>query len=524
MARALRKEPGRRYGSVAALAEDLRRHCEGLPVSARKDTLGYRAGKFVRRNKVGAAAAALVLLALVGGLVATTWQAGVAERERDRAQQERDHARAAQARAETSQKQAERINKFLQQLLASASPRKLGKDVKVVQVLDAAGATVDQELAGEPEVLAQVHRTLGETYQALGLYQQATAHHLAARDLLRRLHGDEDERTVYAEINYAHAWCLTGTFVEPEPLLRRDLAWLRRQPKADDAQMSRVLRVWGYCLTEFHRNPEAQAAFEEALVHAARVGGENSIEYANILLQLGTLKRYDKDYGVATVLLRRAVAIYERIAPDDPQLTVNEFSVCLVLIEQHRFAEAQSEWEQSMRDCTRTMGNNDNRWHLELLFVSEVLDFARGDFAKVVAEGREILAQRTAVSPSSDGYVTTARYVLGASLTRTGHAAEGEPLLREALANYDPAAPAFLLVYGNIETALGDCLLAQKRDKEAEGLLLTGYDKLERDPGEQAATVAAAAARLHDLYLARHQPAEAARFAVKGPGSDESPR
>jgi eukaryotic-like serine/threonine-protein kinase len=83
---ALRKEPARRYQSVERLAGDLRRHLEGLPVRARPDTFGYRAGKFVRRNRVAVAAGTLVLLALVGGTVATAYQAR--------------QARAAQARAE----------------------------------------------------------------------------------------------------------------------------------------------------------------------------------------------------------------------------------------------------------------------------------------------------------------------------------------------------------------------------------------------------------------------------------------
>ena len=79
-AKALRKEPARRYPSAAALSEDIRRHCEGLPVTARKDTPGYRAGKFVRRNKVGVTAAALVVLALIAGLVATALEARRADR------------------------------------------------------------------------------------------------------------------------------------------------------------------------------------------------------------------------------------------------------------------------------------------------------------------------------------------------------------------------------------------------------------------------------------------------------------
>ena len=81
---ALRKEPERRYSSVGRLADDVRRHLEGLPVTARKDTVGYRSAKFIRRHRVGVAAAAIVLLSLVGGIVATNWQARRAEQQRAR--------------------------------------------------------------------------------------------------------------------------------------------------------------------------------------------------------------------------------------------------------------------------------------------------------------------------------------------------------------------------------------------------------------------------------------------------------
>jgi serine/threonine protein kinase/tetratricopeptide (TPR) repeat protein len=72
---ALRSEPERRYQSVEQLSEDVRRHLSSLPVLARKDTLAYRCAKFVRRNAAVTAAAVLVLLTLVGGIAATTWQA-----------------------------------------------------------------------------------------------------------------------------------------------------------------------------------------------------------------------------------------------------------------------------------------------------------------------------------------------------------------------------------------------------------------------------------------------------------------
>lgn len=84
--KALRKEPARRYASVQEFSEDIRRHLEGLPVAATPDTLGYRARKFVRRNKAGALAAAAIILTLLTATGITTWQARVARRERDNAE------------------------------------------------------------------------------------------------------------------------------------------------------------------------------------------------------------------------------------------------------------------------------------------------------------------------------------------------------------------------------------------------------------------------------------------------------
>src|SRR6266853_795830 len=97
---AMRQEPQRRYASVEQFSEDIRRHLEGLPVIARPDTAGYRAAKFIARHKAGVAAAALLVLTLMAGVVATAWQARV-------------------ARLETTK--AQRINTFLQNMLSFSS-------------------------------------------------------------------------------------------------------------------------------------------------------------------------------------------------------------------------------------------------------------------------------------------------------------------------------------------------------------------------------------------------------------------
>lgn len=83
---ALRREPHRRYTSVEQLANDIERYLSGQPVLAREDTFSYRAGKFVGRHKGAVAAAGLAVLALAGGVVATSWEARIATRERERAE------------------------------------------------------------------------------------------------------------------------------------------------------------------------------------------------------------------------------------------------------------------------------------------------------------------------------------------------------------------------------------------------------------------------------------------------------
>ncbi|MEQ1691422.1 MAG: protein kinase [Gemmatimonas sp.] len=83
---AMRKDPRRRYTSVDHLSEDIGRYLAGHPVMAQRDTLAYRTTKFARRNRLKLAASVMLFASLVAGLVATTWQARVAGRERARAE------------------------------------------------------------------------------------------------------------------------------------------------------------------------------------------------------------------------------------------------------------------------------------------------------------------------------------------------------------------------------------------------------------------------------------------------------
>src|SRR5215470_3648150 len=76
--KALRKEPQLRYASVEQFSEDIRRHLEGLPVTASRGSWSYRASKFIRRHRVAMGATVAVTLAIMGGIVATVREARIA--------------------------------------------------------------------------------------------------------------------------------------------------------------------------------------------------------------------------------------------------------------------------------------------------------------------------------------------------------------------------------------------------------------------------------------------------------------
>jgi serine/threonine protein kinase len=136
---AMRKEPERRYGSVNQFADDIVRYLDGRPIRARQDSVVYRARKYVRRNALAMAAAILVFLSLLGGMVMAARQARraesarrfaetqrqSAERERTRAEEERQAAERERARAEAQTQVArteqERSQRRLAQMLELAN-------------------------------------------------------------------------------------------------------------------------------------------------------------------------------------------------------------------------------------------------------------------------------------------------------------------------------------------------------------------------------------------------------------------
>ena len=151
--KAMRKEPERRYPSAAALSEDIGRFLEGRPVEARRPSAAYRAKKFVRRHRIGAAATVLVLAALAAGVWATLREAR--------------RARAAEARAERRFNEDRRLaNSFLFEFhdairdLPGSTPARALVVKRALEYLDG----LAKESAGD----RALRRELADAYQKVG--------------------------------------------------------------------------------------------------------------------------------------------------------------------------------------------------------------------------------------------------------------------------------------------------------------------------------------------------------------------
>jgi serine/threonine protein kinase len=183
---AIRKDAADRYASVPLLIDDLRRYREGLPVLARGDSWSYRAARFVKRRKVGVAAAAAILITLIGGVIGTTWQARAARIQARRAQ-------AAQARAEQRFSQVRRLaNSLIFEYHDAIKDLPGATPVRVRLVRDALSYlnTLAQEAEGDPSLqreLAVAYRrvadvqggstrlNLGDTRGAIESYRKSLA-------------------------------------------------------------------------------------------------------------------------------------------------------------------------------------------------------------------------------------------------------------------------------------------------------------------------------------------------------------
>ena len=330
--KALRKEPERRYASVEQFGEDVRRHLERLPVIARRDSWSYRAGKFIRRHRVGMAATALVLLALIGGVAATVREARVARAERARAEKRFNDVR------RLANSLMFEIHDSIRDLPGSIPARKL-LVTRALEYLDRLNQEAKGDVSLQKELAAAYERVgdvlgypyaanLGDKAGALESYRKA----LAIRESLAAAGSNDTQLQRDLVGNYfrvADVLESAGNFPEALAAVRKAMAITQRISAGshDPSQADQLagsyyftanLQVESGDPTAALENYQRAAAIREAALQAnqqnLQLRTHLAADYAGVakcLEQKGDLLR-------ATPMQARAVAILEDTSKANP--------------------------------------------------------------------------------------------------------------------------------------------------------------------------------------------------------------
>jgi len=413
--RALEKDRTRRYASATDLAADLHRHLNHEPVVASPPSASYRVAKFVRRNRGPVIAAGLVIVALIAGIAGTTWQAVVATQERDRADQARVTEAEQRRLAEIEARKTEIIATFAQEMLSSVDPGVAGGLDKTLMkmILDNAAGRIERDLHDEPEIEAQIRKTIGVTYQALGEYVRALPHLEKALAIRKRLLGDDHEDTLASMYDMGSLLTVMNSYELAEPYLRDavdgrrrvlgkehpltvvaagDLSWVRQQMGAHtdvDCLLWESLQL--IVKGEFSSN-QYQAEMEAKINTLRKLWSSGQHDAARVLIRECTtqfvempvinarlydaitgfaLQRVDEgDFDVAEPLLLEAIVGHRRVLGDEHPLTLNSINAMGTMLDRMgRNEDAESYYREALesRRCVLGHGHPDTLQSIDSL-------------------------------------------------------------------------------------------------------------------------------------------------------------
>ncbi len=309
----LEKDRSRRYETAAALAEDVRRFLNDEPVQARPPSRAYRVRKFVRRNTGAVLAVTLLLLALVGGIVGTTWQA-LRATDSEQVARERlvavEAANASTARAlaesEAARKQAQAVADVMESLFRGIDPFALdeGQDLRgqLLAQLDEAEGRLAREQAADPVAWSRLAGALGVARLNLGQPARAVA-------LLEKIHHEHESRlgrdhpgTLLPRHYYARALHEAGRTVESRTLHEENWKLAAARLGSDDPEIILFRSDLALVREDEGRLAEAIQLYQENLrLSERKLGGRHR-------LTLSVRNRLAKAY-LAAGLAREALTL-----------------------------------------------------------------------------------------------------------------------------------------------------------------------------------------------------------------------
>ena len=464
VAMALRKEPGRRYGSAELLAEDVGRYLDGLPVLAHRGSRWYRFEKLVRRHRAAAtfAAASALLLVVAAGVALRL--AAVATRERDR-------GAAALTQTQNALRESEAVTGFLVGLFEASDPAEGGQDSLTAADLLRRGVSRAERLGDNPAAQARMLEALGRVHASRGdlaLGERLLQRALAVR---RATVGADGATTAATTAALAVVLSRQGKY-GPADSLAREALRVRRAILGDShpdvaASLQELAGIAVY-LGELAR---AEAYQLEAVAVGRRNGSGADSAMVSALARLSAILWRRGDDAGAERALREAVAVAKQAFPAPHAQRSGAMLRLADLLDEHpeHRVEAESLAQAAVRE-TR-VGRGDA--HPETAAAMRQLGFMLFEHGRG-AEGERLIRQALAIQQRAWGashvVVASAMTQLAQVLMRDGYSAEAERLLTEAASIEAASLGTKHSVYAGTLTYLADAIALRGALDSAETL------------------------------------------------------
>ena len=344
---ALRKEPERRYGSPRQLSDDLRRFQEDLPITARKDTVGYRTSKFVRRHWLAVSITTLIFAVLLSAVVITRQQMKVAQGER--------------VRAERQQLRAESVADFLSGLFESSNPDvALGEVITAREMLDRGARSIRYGMKENPSVRADLMMTMAKNYRHWSEYEEAESLLSESLEIYRQEPDSPTGSVIDALHALAELYNSQESYDEAEAVLQEALAVQNEWPEDDPMRRSKTLGLTARIFTTQGRYLEAEDLFEQALVLHGD-SPENTVVGSDLLSDYGSHWRRRQDRERAISLMRQALEGRRRHDNLHSKLSTTMNNLAILLRQDADFEGAIQLYEEIVSQNRKIFGDRTRR-------------------------------------------------------------------------------------------------------------------------------------------------------------------
>ncbi|MEL7473369.1 MAG: tetratricopeptide repeat-containing protein kinase family protein, partial [Planctomycetota bacterium] len=471
--RAMAKEVGRRYATVAALADDLRRYLRSEPVEAGPPGVGYRVGKFVRRHRAGVVVAAGALALLVAGLAGTSYGLVAARR--------------AQVDAAREAAIATAINDFLNEdLLGAADPtRAERRDVTVREVLGAASDNIEGRFAEEPMVEAGIRRTIAQLLERLGDPEQAESHRVRELEIQTEQHGPVSHGTLEAVQSLATNLMDQRRFAEAVPHMEGAIEILAARRGPDDPQRLRAVSNLGVALLQLGRLAEATPYVERSLEGKRRTLGEDDPSTLNSVHNLaglhGSLGNHDRSLELARQAYEGRLRV---LGPRDPKVFSSLNLLTWALTNAGELDEATQRLGEAIGQARALLGPEHPR-AIALIDALADVHHMLGEHERAEQLLREVLPLYQATRGEDHPDTLDCWHSLAVSVSEQGRHDEAVSIYDDLFARASVVAEQAPLKQGQWMIARGDAQRRSGRFSDAERTLLACHELVvsSEDPG-----------------------------------------